>query len=181
VKHKHIAHFQKFASEIFGEPFSFLPSKAIMFWLPVTLNMSQCKFSEGRLKMKCAKCREEILQKNPQKCPYCGNTTFLSEEENAQNIMAEIEKLQRAGRYEDAALKYEELEMWDKARECRRMAKKSNVTTANVNIGKVSTISMACPHCGTSQPISKKTNNVICKNCGTNYIIPKKVLDLLPT
>ena len=113
------------------------------------------------------------------KCPYCGSTNLISETDDIPNLIAEIEKLQMAGRYEDAALRYEELEMWDKAGECRRMAKTSYVISANVNIGKISTISMECPHCGASQPLSQKSNEVTCKYCGKNYIIPKKVLDLL--
>jgi len=118
--------------------------------------------------MKCADCREEILQKDPQKCPYCGSTNLISKKDEVPTILAEIEKLKKAGKYEEAALKYEELEMWDKAREIR-----------NINMGKVSSINMECPHCGASQPLSSKNNKVSCKHCGKKYIIPKKVVDLL--
>ncbi len=118
--------------------------------------------------MKCADCREEILQKDPRKCPYCGSINLISKEDDMQNILAEIENLKKAGRYEDAALKYEELEMWDKAREIR-----------NVNMGKVSSVNMECPHCGASQPLSSKSNEVQCNYCRKNYVIPKKVLELL--
>jgi ribosomal protein S27AE len=97
----------------------------------------------------------------------------------AKPSIEEVKKLEIAGRYEDAALKYEELEMWDKAGDCRRMAKTNYVVSANLNIGKVGTISMDCPHCGASQPIATKSNEVTCKFCGKNYVIPKKVLDLL--
>ena len=126
--------------------------------------------------MKCPVCKEEILQSNATMCPYCGSKDLLS---NEPVIQDEIEKLVRAGRYEDAALKYEEMEMWDKAGECRRNAKTNYVVTANVSIGKVGSISMDCPHCGASQPIASKSNEVKCQYCGKNYIIPKKVLDLL--
>jgi DNA-directed RNA polymerase subunit RPC12/RpoP len=118
--------------------------------------------------MKCADCQEEILQKDPQKCPYCGSTNLISKEDDMQNTLAEIEKLKKAGKYEETALKYEELEMWDKAREIR-----------SINMGKVSIINMECPHCGASQPLSSKNNEVRCKHCGKRYIIPKKVLELL--
>ena len=118
--------------------------------------------------MKCADCREEILQRDPQKCPYCGSINLISKEEDIQNNLVDIEKLKKAGKYEEAALRYEEIEMWDKAKEIR-----------NINLGKVSTISMECPHCGASQPLSSKSNNVTCKHCGKNYVIPKKILDLL--
>ena len=118
--------------------------------------------------MKCANCREEILQKNPQKCPYCGSTNLLSMKDGVPAVISEIEKMKKAGKFEEAAAKYEELEMWDKAEECRKH-----------NIGKVAAISMKCPHCGTSQPLSSKKNSIKCKRCGKNYIVPKKVLELL--
>jgi DNA-directed RNA polymerase subunit RPC12/RpoP len=118
--------------------------------------------------MKCADCGEEILQKNPQKCPYCGSTNLLSMKDIVPTVIAEIEKLKKAGKYEEAALKYEEIDMLDKAEECRKL-----------NMGKVSKISMECPHCGESQPLSSKTNAAKCKHCGKTYGIPKKVLELL--
>ena len=118
--------------------------------------------------MKCADCREEIMQKDPQKCPYCGSTTFVSTKDEVPSILAEIKDLKKAGKYEEAALKYEELEMWNKAKEIRELT-----------MGKIGTISMECPHCGVSQPLSSKSNEVTCKQCGKNYIIPRKVLELL--
>jgi DNA-directed RNA polymerase subunit RPC12/RpoP len=118
--------------------------------------------------MKCADCREEILQKDPQKCPYCGSTNLLSMKDIVPTVMAEIEKLKKAGKYEAAALKYEEIDMLDKAEECRKL-----------NMGKVSKITMECPHCGETQPLSSKNNSVKCKHCGKNYGVPKKVLELL--
>ena len=50
-------------------------------------------------------------------CEKCYKVVY----ENSDQL--EVDNLVRAGRYEDAAKKYEELEMWDKASECRRMAK----------------------------------------------------------
>jgi DNA-directed RNA polymerase subunit RPC12/RpoP len=118
--------------------------------------------------MKCADCREEILQKDPQRCPYCGSKNLISKKNEITEILAEIKKLKKAGNYEEATLKYEELEMWDKATEIRKL-----------NMGKVSTISMECPYCGKSQWLSSKSNEVTCKHCGKKYVIPKKVLELL--
>ena len=118
--------------------------------------------------MKCADCKEEIMQKDPQQCPYCGSKKFVSTKDEVPIILAEIKELKKTGKYEEAALKYEELEMWDKAKEIREL-----------NMGKISTINMECPHCGASQPLSSKNNEVTCKNCGKNYIIPRKVLELL--
>ena len=102
------------------------------------------------------------------KCPYCGSTNLISKKDDVPNIIAEIEKLKKAGRYEEAALRYEELEMGDKAEECRKF-----------NMGKVSAINMECPHCGACQPLASKNNEVKCKHCGKKYVIPKKVLELL--
>jgi len=118
--------------------------------------------------MKCADCKEEIMQKDPQKCPYCGSTNLVSKEDEVPSILAKIKELKKAGKYEEAALKYEELEMWDKAKEIREL-----------NMGKIDTINIACPHCGGYQPLSSKSNEVTCKHCGKNYLIPKKVLELL--
>jgi DNA-directed RNA polymerase subunit RPC12/RpoP len=119
--------------------------------------------------MKCADCKEEIMQKNPKKCPYCGSTKFVSEKDLIPSILAEIKELKKTGKYEEAAMKYEELEMWDKAKEIREL-----------NMGRVNTINMECPHCGTSQPLSSKNkkNQVKCVHCGKNYIIPKEVLEI---
>jgi DNA-directed RNA polymerase subunit RPC12/RpoP len=118
--------------------------------------------------MKCADCGEEILQKDPEKCPYCGSTNLVSIQDIIPTVTVEIEKLKKAGKYEEAALKYEEIEMWDKAKEIREL-----------NMGKVRAITMECPHCGEPQPLSSKNNTVTCKHCGKNYGIPKKALDLL--
>jgi len=129
--------------------------------------------------MKCADCGEEILQKNPWKCPYCGSANLISKKDVVSNSVAEIEKLEKAGRYEAAALSYEELEMLDKAKECRRMAETSHAISAKIKTGKVSTISIECPYCRASQQLSSKNNKVKCRHCGKKYLIPKKVLRLL--
>jgi DNA-directed RNA polymerase subunit RPC12/RpoP len=118
--------------------------------------------------LKCADCGEDILQRNPEKCPYCGSTNLVTIRDIIPTISAEIEKLKKEGKYEEAALKYEEIEMWDKAEECRKL-----------NMGKIGKISIECPHCGNIQQISSKNDLVKCKRCGKNYGIPRKVLDLL--
>ncbi len=121
--------------------------------------------------MKCPNCHEEIMQTNPTLCPYCGSKIVISEKDAAELektcALEEIEQLEKAGEYEDAALKYEELDMNDEAEECRK------------NIGKVEIVSMKCPHCGASQPLTSKSNKITCKRCGKDFGIPKNVLDLL--
>ena len=47
------------------------------------------------LNARCGNCREEILQKNPEKCPYCGSTNLVSTEEVIPEVLAEIEELKR--------------------------------------------------------------------------------------
>jgi DNA-directed RNA polymerase subunit RPC12/RpoP len=120
------------------------------------------------MNMRCTNCKEEILQKDPDACPYCGSKNLVSMKDVANEILTEIDKLKKGERYEEAALRYEELEMLDKAREIR-----------NANMGKVSAIRMECPHCSASQPLSSKDNKTTCKRCGKKYFIPKKVLELL--
>jgi hypothetical protein len=125
---------------------------------------------------------EKLLDKNEAHESKPITTPLLPQVSTEQATKLSIERaenLERAGRYEDAATKYEELKMWDKAGDCRRMSKTNYVVSANVNIGKNGTISMECPHYGASQPIATKSNEVTCKFCGKNYLVPKKVLDLL--
>lgn len=120
------------------------------------------------LNIRCGNCGEEILQKNPNKCPYCGSSDLISVKDAISDLLAEIKKLEKAGKYEDAALKYEEIEMWDKAEEIRK-----------INVGKVISITVECPHCGEAKMLSSRSNEVQCKHCNKRYTIPKKVLELL--
>ena len=46
-------------------------------------------------------------------------------------------------------------------------------------LGKVNSISMECPYCGTCQPLVSKSNEVACCSCKKIFVIPKKVLELL--
>jgi len=129
--------------------------------------------------MKCGGCQRDILQRNPEMCPYCGSKNLLSDEQAANIRIKEIERLERAGRYEDAALIYEELELMGKAEECRKKAKTNYVASAGKKVGKISAIRMECPHCGASQLLTPKSNEIVCSHCGKSYVIPKKILDLL--
>lgn len=103
----------------------------------------------------------------------------MSDEEWNKQAIQEIEKLEKAGRYEEAAEGYEELEMWEKAEDLKRKARLDEDDSANANMGKVSAINMTCPHCGAIQPVTSKSNEVTCKGCGKNYSIPRKVRNLL--
>jgi hypothetical protein len=126
--------------------------------------------------MKCGNCGQDILQVHPEMCPYCRSKNLISEEDAEQKTQ-EIEKLEKAGRYEDAALMYEQLDLWDKAKECRKTAKKKHIDTLRLEEGKIGTISIICPHCGSSQTVSKSGEQT-CNHCGTIYLLPRKVLEL---
>jgi hypothetical protein len=116
-------------------------------------------------------------------CLYLGD--IQNAKEKIQKVLARLEKLSnaekyiKAGRYNEAAQIYDGLDELEKAGECRRFAKTSYVISANLNIAKIGSISMECPHCGASQPISSKSNEVTCSYCNKMYVIPKKVLELL--
>ena len=133
--------------------------------------------------MKCIDCHEEILAADAKMCPYCFSRNIISDgvvsESEQTKILEDAENLEMAGRYEDAALLYEQMEMWDKAGQARRNSKTSYVISANLNIATVGSISLNCPHCGASQPVTSKSNEVTCIYCRKNYVIPKKVLELL--
>ena len=110
-------------------------------------------------------------------CPYCRSKNLISEEDSSKEIR-DAEQLAKAGRHEDAALKYEKLDLWDKAKECRKLSKKNRVGSANLQTGKIGTVTVLCPHCGSSQPIDSKSTVETCNHCGTTYLIPQKVLEL---
>jgi uncharacterized Zn-finger protein len=134
--------------------------------------------------MKCLNCKTDILAKDAELCPYCGSYNIVPDDQVPPDapdseILDKIDKLERAERFEDAALLYEELEMWDKAGETRRKARTNYVISANLKIAGLNSISVNCPNCGASQPVESKSNEVICSYCKKKYIIPKKILELL--
>jgi hypothetical protein len=111
-------------------------------------------------------------------CPYCRSKNLVSEE-NASKEIHEVEQLAKNGRFEDAALRYEKLDLWDKAKECRKLAKKNRKGSAELKTGKVGTINIMCPHCNASQPVTAKSNEETCSHCGTTYLIPDQIRELL--
>ena len=72
--------------------------------------------------MICSNCNEEILSANAALCPYCHSTKLVSKKELIPSKVSKIVKLEKAGRYAEAAREYETLEMRKKANECRRLA-----------------------------------------------------------
>ena len=94
-----------------------------------------------------------------------------------QDMRERAEKMELAGRYEEAAKIYETLGMYKEAGAARRMGRTQYVISAIIHIGKDGTISINCPHCGASQPVESKSGEVTCKYCGKGYIIPRNILD----
>jgi DNA-directed RNA polymerase subunit RPC12/RpoP len=128
--------------------------------------------------MKCGDCGQEILQANPKMCPYCCSRNLIRDDEASKETQ-EIERLVKAGQYEAAALKYEELDLWDEAKDCRMQAKKKRSGTVDLVTAKVGTITLVCPHCNASQPLQSASGQEICSRCGTTYIVPNKVRELI--
>lgn len=121
--------------------------------------------------MKCAKCGYDFIQRNPEMCPSCGGKEIVTDEQM-------IEIYLKSERYEDAALLYEELELFDKAEACRKKANPNYVTPKSI-MGKICSVNMECPHCKKVQPVESKKNETTCIYCNKRYAIPEKVFDLL--
>jgi DNA-directed RNA polymerase subunit RPC12/RpoP len=128
--------------------------------------------------MKCGDCGQDILQTHPEMCPYCRSKNLIAEEETSKEIKT-AEQLAKAGRYEEAALTYEKLDLWNQARECRRTARKKHVGTAKLENGKIGVVTIICPHCGEPKPVTAQTKEETCSRCGTTYNVPNNVLELL--
>jgi hypothetical protein len=128
--------------------------------------------------MKCRDCGQDILQAHPERCPYCRSKNLISEEDASKEI-DEARQLSKSGRYEDAAVKFDKLEMWSEAKECRRQARKKRSGAAHLESGKVGTVTVLCPNCGASQPVTSKSTEETCSRCGTVYAVPNAVFDLL--
>jgi transposase-like protein len=128
--------------------------------------------------MKCGDCGQDILQTHPELCPYCKSKNLVSEEDSSKEIK-EAERLAKSGRFEDAALRYEKLDLWNEAKNCRALAKKKRAAPVNLEEGKLETVSLLCPHCGSSQPVEVKSSQETCSHCGTTYLVPEKVIELL--
>jgi ribosomal protein S27E len=120
--------------------------------------------------MKCAKCGYDFIQRNPEMCPSCGGKEIVTDEQL-------IELYLKSERYEDAALLCEELELFDKAEQCRKKANPNYVTPTSP-VGKINSINMECPHCQKIQQVISRKNEVICISCNKRFAIPEKAYDL---
>ncbi len=124
----------------------------------------------------------ENREKQLQMQQIAKNQALEAERQREQERQIKIEfakNMEISGRYEEAALSYDELEMYEKAGECRRLARTSYQISTAFSMGKDGAISVNCPNCGSPHAVESKLNMVTCKHCGHNYIIPKKVLDLM--
>ncbi len=127
--------------------------------------------------MKCADCGQEILQAHPELCPYCKSKNLISEEDTSK-LAQEANQMAKGGRFEEAALSFEKLEMWKEAKDCRLQARKKHKGLTKPLTGKIGSVSVICPHCGASQAVNLKSSEETCNRCGTTYLIPKEALGL---
>lgn len=111
-------------------------------------------------------------------CPYCRSKNLISDEDESK-ARKEIDRLAKAGQYEEAALRYEKMDLWDQARECRLMAKRKQKGAVKAEVGKVVAFTLSCPHCNATQPFAGKAQEETCKHCGTTYQVPKNVVALM--
>jgi hypothetical protein len=94
----------------------------------------------------------------------------------------DIENLEKAGRYEEAARECEKLGMLEKAGQLRRKAKEITVPHIDVNglvkqlADRGQTLTYHCCHCGIPLKIGAKSQDVLktCPNCGYSL----EVIDL---
>ncbi len=128
--------------------------------------------------MKCGNCGQDILQAHPEMCPYCKSKKLISDEDTTAGVR-EAEHLAKIGHFEEAALKYEQADLWNKARDCRLLAKKKQKSPTDPELGQIGTIALKCPHCLTSQIIAAKDKQETCNHCGTTYLVPDRVRELL--
>ncbi len=101
--------------------------------------------------MKCVDCNYDILAKDVKMCPNCFSKNLFSDEEIAEiekeqiqkeldnkkekmrknlenkkdELIRETERLELAGRYEEAALLYEQVGMWKKLGKQEEMLKRA--------------------------------------------------------
>lgn len=125
--------------------------------------------------MKCGDCGQDILQQHPQMCPYCRSKNLIADED----ALKEAKRLAGSGRYEEAALEFEKMDLWEDARECRKQARKNHSDNAVVETAKIGAINVICPHCNTSQPVASKSEDKTCSHCGVTFKVPKEAVDLV--
>jgi len=137
-----------------------------------TFFLGTLKYLSGRINgMKCRDCGQEILQAHPEICPYCKSKNLVSDED----AIGAADKSAKGGRFEEAALSYEKLDLWDNAKECRLLAKKRNVDLGALATAKIGSITLVCPHCGEVQVAERKLEKQNCVRCGITYLIPEFV------
>jgi predicted RNA-binding Zn-ribbon protein involved in translation (DUF1610 family) len=153
------------------------PTGIITFFVLRILNNNLRRAAQARVQEKVR------LEAEQQLAAKLEQQRLKAEEEQRRIAMRtrakqDADNLLKAGRYEDAAKLYEQLEMWNEAGECRRLARTTYVVAADVKVGKDG-ISVKCPHCGSSERLESKVSEVTCRHCGSTYYIPKKILDMI--
>jgi hypothetical protein len=111
----------------------------------------------------------------------CGQ--YSSEKEGSaainENRNSRIKKLEKAGRYEEAAREYEKLGMLENAGLIRKKEKKITVPPTDLDAlmkkltERGQTLTYYCPHCGTGLKIGAKSAKILktCPKCGQDLEI----------
>jgi DNA-directed RNA polymerase subunit RPC12/RpoP len=127
--------------------------------------------------MKCRDCGQDILQTDPEMCPYCRSKNLIREEGLAEHA-AKAGALAKNKRFEEAALLFEKLDLWDKAKACRLQARKAGSRPVDLATAKVESVALICPHCGFSQTVASGDEETVCAKCGTTFLVPESVAQL---
>ena len=129
--------------------------------------------------MKCGDCKQDILQKNPDMCPYCKGKNLMSDEEALKAEIDAIKKLEKAGKLKEASIQYEELGFPEKAAQIRKKMGMDEKQTSKQNYGRIALIRLECPYCRVSQVLDSKAPEIKCENCKKTYKVPESIVDLL--
>ncbi|OPY34251.1 MAG: hypothetical protein A4E32_00523 [Methanomassiliicoccales archaeon PtaU1.Bin124] len=108
------------------------------------------------------------------RCDSCWNEIH----EGSLSVLNEATRAERAGRYEDAAMGYERLNLLDKARNLRERGRTSTVRQVNVDLNSLIeqlkmgglTVPYRCQGCGATLTIDSKTGDGglrYCSYCGS--------------
>lgn len=136
------------------------------------------EIAEQRKPKHCMICNTLLKEKDNYCSANCEEKAI--EEDRLQDIqwreveIRKAETFEQMGRYEEAALIYEELELFDKAGEARKLGKTEYVKTTKLDINQLISqlkeiVNYKCPSCGAGIDIHSKTSVdglKFCSHCG---------------
>ncbi len=104
--------------------------------------------------MRCANDGWVFYTENPAACPRCGKRDFVPD-----NYFIEV--YLKSGKYEDAALEYEKIKLYDLASECRKMGRNKTFPLSTLTCGDCQKKILQpqpsnCPYCGSKNVLTKR-------------------------